>query len=288
MSQKQSVAVEPVTKEVVLNAPVSKVWRAITNKEDMKQWYFDLEEFKAQEGFEFQFYGGTEQKPYLHLCKVTEVIPEKKLTYIWRYDGYTGESFVTWELFPEGDKTRLKLTHEGLETFPYKNLDFKRENFVEGWNEIIGTSIGKFLEGTSAVKALEVKRVVDAPIERVWEAFTDPADLKEWFAPENMTTPVAEVDLKSGGSLKITMKGKDGEYTAVGKYKTIEPPNRLIFSWSWEGMNEPDMQITIMLRKIEDNKTEVILLHEDFPDEKSYKDHQKGWESTFNKLVKYF
>lgn len=288
MSPKQSVAVEPVIKEVVLNAPPSKVWRAITNKDDMKKWYFDLEEFKPQKGFEFKFYGGTEQKQYLHICKITEVVPEKKLTYSWRYDGYQGESFVTWELFPEGDKTRLKLTHEGLETFPYDNPDFRRENFAEGWNEIIGTSIGKFLEGPPAVKALEVKRVVNAPIERVWKAFTDPSDLKQWFAPEDMSTPIAEVDLKKGGSLKITMKGKDGEYTAVGKYKTIEPPNKLVFTWLWVGTQEPEMQISVMLKNIETDRTEVILLHENFPDEKSYNEHQKGWESTFNKLSRYF
>ena len=58
------------------------------------------------------------EKQWLHLCKVIEVIPMKKLTYSWSYDGYEGNSFVTFELFSEENKTRLKLTHEGLETFP--------------------------------------------------------------------------------------------------------------------------------------------------------------------------
>jgi uncharacterized protein YndB with AHSA1/START domain len=54
------------------NAPRNKVWRAITSKEDMKQWYFDLPEFKAKVGFEFEFRGGQENGiQYLHRCKVT-------------------------------------------------------------------------------------------------------------------------------------------------------------------------------------------------------------------------
>jgi len=137
---------EPFVKEITLNAPASKVWKAISDKDEMKQWYFDLPEFKAEIGFEFQFYGGEEDKLYLHLCKVTEVIPGKKLTYSWRYDGYSGISFVTFELFEEGNKTRLKLTHAGLESFPADNPDLARKNFEMGWNQIIGESLKNYLE----------------------------------------------------------------------------------------------------------------------------------------------
>ena len=137
---------EPFVIERILNAPVERVWKAITDKEQMKQWYFDIAEFKPEVGFEFQFEGGNEDRSYLHLCKITEVVPNKKLQYSWRYDGYEGNSFVTFELFAEGDTTRLKLTHEGLETFPAINPDFAKKNFVQGWTQIIGTSIKQFVE----------------------------------------------------------------------------------------------------------------------------------------------
>ena len=137
---------EPFVIERILNAPVEKVRNAITDKEQMKQWYFDVPGFKPEVGTEFQFEGGTEDRRYLHLCKITEVVPNKKLQYSWRYDGFEGNSFVTFELFSEGDKTRLKLTHEGLETFPANNPDFAKKNFAEGWTQIIGTSIKQFVE----------------------------------------------------------------------------------------------------------------------------------------------
>ena len=144
---------EAIVKEVLLNVSPSKVWKAITIKEDMKLWYFDISEFKLTVGFEFQFEGGKDDKSYLHLCKITEVIPGKKLSYSWRYDGYPGNSLVTFELLEEGNlpdgkagKTRLRLTHEGLESFGTENPDLARENFVEGWNHIIGKSIKEYLE----------------------------------------------------------------------------------------------------------------------------------------------
>ncbi|MDB5123472.1 MAG: hypothetical protein JWP94_1601 [Mucilaginibacter sp.] len=136
---------EPVIVERTFNAPVQKVWEAITDNAKMKQWYFDLEEFRPEVGFEFRFYGGTEENKYLHVCKITEVTPLKKLTHSWRYDGHPGNSFVTYELFPEGDKTKLRLTHTGLETFP-SLPDFARTNFEMGWNHIIGKSLPEYLE----------------------------------------------------------------------------------------------------------------------------------------------
>jgi uncharacterized protein YndB with AHSA1/START domain len=136
---------EPIIVERTFYAPVAKVWKAITDRDEMKKWYFDLAEFKPIAGFEFEFEGGTENKTYLHKCKITEVIPQKKLSHTWRYDGYEGNSTVTFELFEEENKTHLKLTHEGLETFPSDNPDFAKKNFVEGWTQIIGTSLKEYL-----------------------------------------------------------------------------------------------------------------------------------------------
>lgn len=137
---------EPFVIERTYNAPIEKVWDAITDKDQMKQWYFDIASFKPEVGFEFQFTAGTPEKSYLHLCKITEVIVGKKITYSWRFDGYEGNSFVTFELFAEGNTTRLKLTHEGLESFPADNPDLAKESFAKGWAHIIGTSLKEFLE----------------------------------------------------------------------------------------------------------------------------------------------
>jgi uncharacterized protein YndB with AHSA1/START domain len=141
---------KPISIEKSFEAPISKVWKAITTSDQMKQWYFDITEFKTEQGFEFQFYGGSEFKKYLHICKIIEVIMGKKISYSWSYDGFPGKSILTYELSEENNnKTKLKLIHEGLETFPDDNPDFAKKSFAEGWEYILGTSLKKFLENTS-------------------------------------------------------------------------------------------------------------------------------------------
>ena len=137
---------KPFVIERVYNAPADRVWKAITEKEKMKKWYFDLDRFEPVVGFEFTFEGGSKEETYVHLCKVVEVIPGKKIAYTWRYKDYPGDSRVTWELFPEGEKTRLKLTHEGLETFPQDKPDFAKKSFEAGWTEITGKHLKEFVE----------------------------------------------------------------------------------------------------------------------------------------------
>lgn len=139
---------EPIIIQRVFNAPISKVWKAITDRDEMAKWYFDLAEFKAEKGFKFRFSGGpSPERQYLHLCEITEVIDKRKLSYSWRYDGYQGKTLVTFELLEHEDNfTLLKLTHSGLDTFPEENSDFAKANFVEGWNEIIHVSLKKYLE----------------------------------------------------------------------------------------------------------------------------------------------
>lgn len=139
----------PFVIERTYNVPVEKVWKAITDRDQMKQWYFDLAEFKPEVGFEFQFEGSNEGRTFLHLCRITEVVAGKKISYTWKYKGFEGSSLVTFELFPEEGKTKLRLTHAGLESFPSSNPDFAKENFVQGWTFITGTSLKDFLEKTS-------------------------------------------------------------------------------------------------------------------------------------------
>ncbi|WP_221391700.1 SRPBCC domain-containing protein [Dyadobacter sp. NIV53] len=142
---------KPIIVERTLNAPVDRVWQALTDRTKMKEWYFDINDFKPEKGFEFQFYGGSEDEKYLHLCKITDVIEHKKISYTWRYDNYPGNSELTFELFEEGNKTRLVLTHTGLESFPKNKTDFAKESFAEGWDFIINISLPEFLEKEEVV-----------------------------------------------------------------------------------------------------------------------------------------
>lgn len=136
---------EAVVIERAFNAPISRVWDALTNVDQMREWYFDLKEFKPEPGFEFEFIVEHEGVTYHHLCKITEVIPPSKIAYTWRYKGEPGNSLVTFELLADGDKTKLRLTHTGMDTFP-KTPTYARNRFETGWTEIIGSELKKFVE----------------------------------------------------------------------------------------------------------------------------------------------
>ena len=141
----QNEMTEAVVLERTFDAPVARVWKALTDVQEMRQWYFYLKEFRPEVCFEFEFVVEHEGNKYHHLCKITEVSPQRKIAYTWRYKGEVGESLVTIELSPDGNKTRLKLTHTGIETFP-KTPAYARKNFEAGWTAIVGSELKQFLE----------------------------------------------------------------------------------------------------------------------------------------------
>lgn len=135
----------PFVIEQTYDSSIDKVWSALTDNEKLKKWYFQLEDFQPIVGFTFRFSGTDKGLTFWHRCVITEVIPPNKLVHTWTYEEYPGESLVTWELFAEGDKTRLRLTHTGLETFPKNNPSFAKESFAKGWTYITGTGLKNFL-----------------------------------------------------------------------------------------------------------------------------------------------
>lgn len=138
---------EPIVVSQTMQAPVQNVWQALTDKTQMKEWYFDLEDFKAEEGFSFTFEGGPEDRVYLHMCTITEVVPLQKLSYSWRYKGYDGDTVVTFLLQAQGpNQTTVTLTHSGIESFGNSNSDLARHNFEQGWTDIITRSLKNFVE----------------------------------------------------------------------------------------------------------------------------------------------
>ena len=132
--------------EAIFNVPVSQVWKAITDKAAMQIWYFQLNDFKPEKGFEFTFTGeGKNGTQYLHICEITEVIPFRKLSYTWRYENLPGLSAVSFNLEEREGKTYLELKHSGVETFTVNGEDFQPDNFREGWRYIVHTSLKNYL-----------------------------------------------------------------------------------------------------------------------------------------------
>lgn len=135
-----------IVKEKV-NAPVEKVWNALTDKVQMKEWYFDIPDFAPELHTEFSFYGGSQDDKYHHHCEILEVAPQQKLKHTWTYPEISKEkTLVKWELEKDGDGTVVTLTHKGLENFDHLGKDFSHQSFENGWSEIVGKSLKSFVE----------------------------------------------------------------------------------------------------------------------------------------------
>jgi uncharacterized protein YndB with AHSA1/START domain len=138
---------DPIIIEQTFNRPIDTVWRSITEIDQMRQWYFEnIPSFKPEVGFETQFNVQSQHRNFLHIWKVTEVVPLKKISYNWKYEGYPGDSFVVFELFKQNNLTKLRLTHQVQESFPEDIPEFSRESGLEGWTFFIRKSLKEFLE----------------------------------------------------------------------------------------------------------------------------------------------
>ena len=132
--------------------------------------------------------------------------------------------------------------------------------------------------------SLRITRLFQAAPEKVFEAWTRPEQMSRWCAPSEEYSTRAEVDLRIGGQYRIEMTHASGSvHTAVGEYREIAPPERLVYTWSWEDGAVKDSLITIELREL-NGGTEMTLVHERFADAEQAGKHEQGWTGCLNRL----
>jgi uncharacterized protein YndB with AHSA1/START domain len=137
----------PIIIEQIFDSPIKNVWNSITEITQMRQWYFsNIPKFKPKVGFETKFNVKSQDRNFLHKWKIINVIHEKLITYNWKYEGYSGDSNVTFELFNDNNKTKLRLTHQVVESFADNISEFKRESCEAGWKYFIQQSLKEFLQ----------------------------------------------------------------------------------------------------------------------------------------------
>lgn len=136
----------PIIIEKVYHVSLLKVWKAITDKNQMKEWYFDIDDFELKVGAEFNFTVSSGDTIFYHRCIIKDIVPMKRFKHTWTHPSQSrGESVVTWDLESVDRGTKVTLTHIGVEHFADGGANFSRENYVSGWEEILGISLRDFL-----------------------------------------------------------------------------------------------------------------------------------------------
>lgn len=141
---------KPIVIEQLFSASPEILWKAITELDQMKLWFFEnIESFNAVKGFKTTFLVSNENLTFTHLWKITEVISEKKIVYNWKYREYKGDSSVIFELFKEEKNTRLRLSTQVHEDFPDNIPEFKIESCTNGWKYFINQRLKEYITSIS-------------------------------------------------------------------------------------------------------------------------------------------
>ena len=138
--------------------------------------------------------------------------------------------------------------------------------------------------------SLEIKRFINAPRDRVYDAWTDPAQLKVWFGPENVQTRNFVADGRIGGKYHWDLVNREGEeMTTFGEYRELVPNKKIVFTWQWQDDEDwTNHKSTVAVELSDrDGGTELRLIHEQLPNERSRDGHNEGWNGALDKLEKF-
>lgn len=134
-----------------------------------------------------------------------------------------------------------------------------------------------------------MERELKASAERVFQAWTDPNQLVQWFrgAPGTKVES-AEVDLRVGGRYRIVIRSEDDEFIVFGTYSVVDPPRLLEFTWRWEVSSiEPGDTLVRVELLPTDAGTHLRLTHSNFSTERSSQVHDQGWTGVLSTLESY-
>ncbi|HXE45602.1 MAG TPA: SRPBCC domain-containing protein [Conexibacter sp.] len=139
---------------------------------------------------------------------------------------------------------------------------------------------------------VRVERTIDAPAEAVFDAWTNPEVLRRWFKPEpTHELAAADVDLRVGGAYRVVVHDVDSgdDFAAFGTYREITRPQRLVYSWIWEGTGPyagHETEVAVTFAEQQPGRTTVTIEHAGLlDDEASQEDHRRGWTGLLDSLA---
>lgn len=132
--------------------------------------------------------------------------------------------------------------------------------------------------------SLTLHRTLDAPVEAVYAAWTDPETMRRWFAPGDLAVARAVAEVEVGGTFLIEMRGQNGEsHVTRGVYREVVPNRRLVHTWRWEG-SDVESLVTVELEPPSPGTTRLTLTHSRFAQAEARDQHEKGWTGCLAKL----
>lgn len=286
-----------IKKIVEINAPIDAVFIAITNPDDLTQWFPDQAILDHKVGGKMKFTlfaDGSQYRPKDSVLEgeILEFVPNKRLSHTWTPTkfGNFPRTIVTWDLEAMGkNKTRLTLTHTGFTDAQKDAMGM----FVGGWNHFVGR-LAQYCEGGN-VMSTEIKKIIeiDASPKIVFDALTRPEELIQWFPDQAIFE--AKVDGKMHFSFLKDHNQKKTDHYLDGEILESIQDKKLVYTFKPDCTYKPDDSIppvtvvTWSIEPIGNNKTRVTLIHTGFTKEMAnqFKETTAGWNYFTARLVQY-
>lgn len=255
-------------------ASPERVWRAVESQAMIRRWLGAKTEFEPGLGGRVRVYDNTGE--YVMGGEIVVWEPGRRMSFTWSQFAPTthGATMLTFALEPETDGTRVTVLHDHFEHISEQDyLDYK-----QGW----GTGESQLRRIAEIACEVSLARTFRAPRERVFRAWTEPAFLARWWGPKAS----AEVDLQVGGRFRLGMVLPNGvNLVAFGEYKEIAAPEKLVFTWNWEGYEaEPGPTLVGLDFTEQDGVTVVTVTHTGFISAAESGNHLQGWNDCIDRL----
>jgi uncharacterized protein YndB with AHSA1/START domain len=136
---------------------------------------------------------------------------------------------------------------------------------------------------------VDITRVLPAPPPVVFDAFSDPDKLAQWWGPAGFTVPSLEFSPRAGAGYRIEMQPPEGEpFHLTGDFQEVVPPTRLAFTFVWEPPDPDDVETLVELSfRHLGGSTEVAFTQGPFRTEARRELHRDGWADTFDRLERF-
>lgn len=132
---------------------------------------------------------------------------------------------------------------------------------------------------TTTETAIHIDRTFAAPMQRVYDAWTRPELMTQWYCPNPAWELTAETDVRVGGDWVLRM----GPHVIRGQYTELDEPRLIAFTWKWDEFDQPPSQVRIELTEV-DGATRMVLTHTDLENADDVKNHLEGWDGCFARL----
>ncbi len=289
----------------VLDAPRELVFRMWTDPRHVAKWWGPMGftnpvcEMDVRPGGELRIVmrapDGTD---YPMIGTYREIVAPERLVFTNSAIDAQGNPLldgVTVVTFTErGGKTELTVQTHAIALVPLAVRML--EGMDAGWRQTLDRLEGHVRDecaragGQPADRELVVTRILDAPRERVFKAWTDPEQIARWWGPQGFTTTSLEMDIRPGGAYRACMRSPEGTlYRRRGVYREIVAPERIAFTFAWEdAAGDLGHETLVTVTFAEHGGKTLLTLHQaTFDSVERCDDHRRGWASCLERFAEY-